>query len=263
MSHLRVMLAGMGYRGKVSEQERARRLRAEGWTMPDIAPELGVARSSVSLWTRDVDFVPRRGRRTGGPSRGQHPQHLARVAEVTHLLGEGRSRIGNLGEQEFLVAGTALYAGEGDKTDRAVGFANTDARMITFFCAWLRHFFEIDERRLHLRLYLHQGLDLELANLFWSRSTGIPIAQFWQPYRAIPDRSLRRSKHPMGCPKVVYPCASTHRAVMGLVHALLASEARSGVAQSAAQLPVKETVVGSSPTPGASSIDPALEPEGP
>ncbi len=40
------------------EQERARALRAEGYTMPEIATELGVSKSSVSLWTRDVEFAP-------------------------------------------------------------------------------------------------------------------------------------------------------------------------------------------------------------
>jgi transposase len=48
----------MGYRGKVEEQERARALRAEGHTLADIAAKLGVAKSSVSLWVRDVPFTP-------------------------------------------------------------------------------------------------------------------------------------------------------------------------------------------------------------
>ncbi len=46
----------MGYRGKVDEQNRARDLRAQAWTMEEIAEELGVSKSSVSLWTRDVEF---------------------------------------------------------------------------------------------------------------------------------------------------------------------------------------------------------------
>jgi hypothetical protein len=41
----------MGYRGKVKEQEQARALRAEGHTLAEIAAELGVAKSSVSLWS--------------------------------------------------------------------------------------------------------------------------------------------------------------------------------------------------------------------
>jgi AraC-like DNA-binding protein len=50
----------MGYGGKVTERHRARELRAEAWTLKDIAAELGVSKSSVSLWVRDVDFVPTR-----------------------------------------------------------------------------------------------------------------------------------------------------------------------------------------------------------
>ena len=130
-------------------------------------------------------------------------------------------RIGQLSEREFLVAGIALYAGEGTKRDGAVTFANSDPRMILFFCVWLRRFFEPDESRLRVRLYLHQGLDLEAATSFWSTLTGIPTEQFGRPYRAIPDPSIRRSKHPLGCPAVGYSCSRTHRAIIGLTEALL------------------------------------------
>jgi len=133
-----------------------------------------------------------------------------------------------MNEREFLVAGAALYAGEGAKTDSCVKFANSDPRMIAFFCAWLRHFFAIEETRLRLNLYLHQGLDIDAARTFWSELTGIPTSQFGKPYRAKPDPSIRRSKHPLGCPAVAYSCSRTHRAVMGLVHALLSSEAIPG-----------------------------------
>ena len=49
--------------GKVEEQGRARELRADAWTLKDIADELGVSKSSVSLWVRDVDFEPRGAKR--------------------------------------------------------------------------------------------------------------------------------------------------------------------------------------------------------
>ena len=48
----------VGYRGKVREQEEAKRLRAAGRTLQQIADELGVSKSSVSLWVRDVPFTP-------------------------------------------------------------------------------------------------------------------------------------------------------------------------------------------------------------
>jgi hypothetical protein len=49
-----------------------------------------------------------------------------------------------------------------------VKFANSDPRMIAFYCAWLRRFFEIDETRLRVRLYLHEGLDLGASVTYWS-----------------------------------------------------------------------------------------------
>jgi transcriptional regulator with XRE-family HTH domain len=216
----------MGYRGKAAEQEQARLLRAKNMTLEDIATELGVSKSSVSLWVRDVPFTP--SKRRHGPHRRPHPQHLAKLAEIEAMDAEGVARIATLSDDAFLVAGTALYAGEGAKRDGSVSFANSEPAMIKLHCAWLRRFFEIDESRLRVRVYLHEGLDLECAEEFWSHVTAIPRAQFHAPYRAVADPSIRRNKHEHGCAYVVYSCSHTHRQVMGLVRALLSSGAIPG-----------------------------------
>src|SRR5438477_4239345 len=145
----------MGYRGKVAEQEQARELRAQGKTLLEIATQLGVSKSSVSLWVRDVPFTP--SKRRYGPRLRPHPFHDAKLEMIAALDAEGRSRLGTLTDQAFLAAGAALYAGEGSKTDGEVRFANTDASMVRFFCSWLRRFFDVDETRLRGRVYLHDG----------------------------------------------------------------------------------------------------------
>lgn len=61
--------------------------------MPEIAAEVGVSRSSVSLWTRDVDFVSRRGRTSPTP-RGPNKLQRAKGQEIERLLEEGRSESG-------------------------------------------------------------------------------------------------------------------------------------------------------------------------
>jgi hypothetical protein len=217
----------VGYRGKLAERQQARQLRRTGLPLAEIAARLGVAKSSVSLWVRDVEFQPlppvTRGRR-----RAPNALQRRRQAEIDRLVTEGRVRIGRLSEREFLVAGVALYAGEGSKSDGSVLFANSDPRMILFFCSWLRHFFPIDESRLRVRLYLHQGLDLAAAMVFWSELTGIPESQFAKPYRALPDPSIRHAKHVHGCVGVRYSCSVTHRSIMGLVGALLSDAAIPG-----------------------------------
>jgi hypothetical protein len=216
----------MGYRGKTEEQEEARRLRAQSMTLAEIAEKLGVSKSSVSLWVRDVEFTP--SPRRHGPRRRPNRLHEAKLREIEECNAEGLERIGALDEASFLAAGVALYAGEGAKRDHTVVFANSDAAMIRFHCRWLRHFFEIDESRLRVRVYLHEGLDIEAAQAFWSEVTGIPVTQFGKPYRAKAHPSIRRNKHEHGCAYVVYSCSRTHRRIMGLVRALLSSEAIPG-----------------------------------
>jgi hypothetical protein len=214
----------VGYRGKLEERARARELRAEGWTMPDIAVELGVSRSSVSLWTRDVPFDPaaaRRSPRTDRRPRGSdHPLRRRKLAQIAAFDAAGRERLVGLSDRELLVAGLGLYAGDGAKRDGEVRFANSDPGLVRFFCAWLRRCFAVDEARLRVKLYLHEGLDIEEAERAWSTVTGVPLEQFTAPYRAVADASIRHNKHRHGCAHVSYGSSALHREIMGLVRAL-------------------------------------------
>lgn len=210
----------VGYRGKTAAQEAARGLRAQGWTLANIAAELGVARSSVSLWVRDVAFTP--GPRVAARDRPPNVLQRARTEEISRARADGRARLGLLSEREFLVAGLALYAGEGAKRDGDLIFTNTDP-MMRFFCRWLRHFFDVDESQLRARLYLHEDLDLGAAVTFWSEVMNIPPSQFIRPHRAVADASRRNNRHQYGCASVRLRSRSQHRKLMGLMEALLSS----------------------------------------
>src|SRR5262245_50630534 len=136
----------MGYGGKVAEQQRARELRSRSWTLQDIASALGVSKSSVSLWVRDVEFVPnprRRGRRPRPSS-----LRIRKLAEIESMDRAGLAEVGMLSEREFLLFGAALYLGEGFKGDGLVGMASTDPTVLLAFATWLRRFFSVDETRL-------------------------------------------------------------------------------------------------------------------
>ena len=218
----------MGYGGKVAEQRRARELRTAGWTYREICAELGVSKASVSLWCRDVDVDPTllEGRRRAAYEAGQlrrrpHRLHTAKLEEIERCRQEAAAWLGELSERDLFVAGIALYAGEGSKTDGRVKFANADPRMIALFLRWLRTFFDVDEARLRVHLYLHEGLDLDAATTFWSDLMGIPVGQFGAPYRAAADPSIRTAKHVRGCPSVSYSCSATHRLISGLTASLL------------------------------------------
>src|SRR5258708_7858952 len=102
----------MGYQGKVEAQSTARDLRSLGWTLTEIATELGVSKSSASLWCRDVAIdeaalaARRHDRRLtgneGARRRGPNKLQRAKQAEIDGLLAEGRERIGRLSERDLL-----------------------------------------------------------------------------------------------------------------------------------------------------------------
>lgn len=117
----------MGYRGKRAEQVPARDLRAMAWSLDEIAAELGVSKSSVSLWVRDVEFQP--GPRRKARRRGPNALQRRKGQKIEDLRLAGVTRLGSLSKQAFLAAGAALYAGEGAKRDGAIVFANSDERM--------------------------------------------------------------------------------------------------------------------------------------
>jgi len=51
--------------------------------------------------------------------------------------------------------------------------------------------------------------------------TGVPVAQFRKPYRAVPDATIRHNKHEHGCAHVSYSCTRTIRTVLALMDAML------------------------------------------
>jgi hypothetical protein len=112
-------MGAMGYRGKLVERERARELRAQSWTLHAIAAELGVSKASVSVWVRDVDFVPT-PRSRGHPAGPHHPMRLKKEAEIASCRDEAAAWVGELTDRDVAMYALALYAGEGGKTEGAL-----------------------------------------------------------------------------------------------------------------------------------------------
>jgi len=217
----------MGYRGKLAERERARELRAQSWTLLDIARELGVSKASVSVWVRDVDFVPR-PRNRGHPAGPKHPMRLKKEAEIASCREEAEAWVGQLTDRDLAMYALALYAGEGGKTEGALIFANSNPKLVAVFLRWLRTEFEIDESRLRVGLYLHADLDLDAAVVHWSAVTGIPPEQFHKPYRAVVDPTRRGNRHECGCARVLYADTALHRRVMARIEAVTSTFANPG-----------------------------------
>ena len=166
----------------------ARRLRNLGLDYDEIAARLGVSKSSVSLWVRDLPRPPRlsveecRKRSAEGSRRYWEAERPAREARLADVAARATAEIGDMTDRELLIAGAIAYWCEGTKNkphrraDRVV-FINSDPLLIGFFLKFLRAT-GIAPETLVFRVYIHETADIEAAQSFWLDLTGAQPSQF-------------------------------------------------------------------------------------
>ena len=164
-------------------------MRAAGAPYPDIAAELGVSKSSVSLWVRDI-VVPEELRQPprdlGEISRAYWTaESLRRALERDRTKRNATLEIGLLNPRELLLVGVALYWAEGskdkpyDRRERVV-LTNSDDRVIRVFLRWLRQL-EVPDEHIRYRLSIHESASVADALEYWARVVEVDAIQFDRP----------------------------------------------------------------------------------
>jgi transcriptional regulator with XRE-family HTH domain len=171
---------------------QARELRARGYTYIEIGAELGVSKSAVSVWTRDMPRVGRisseeiRRRKAAANARfwaAESPRREARRRAITQAAAE---QIGRLSDREVVIAGAVAYWCEGTKNkpyrqqDNRVSFINSDPKLIQFFLRFLA-VAGVPRERLRCSVSIHESADVATAQRFWLDVTGLPVEQFRRP----------------------------------------------------------------------------------
>lgn len=167
---------------------KAENLRKLGWSMRDIAGELGVTKSSVSNWCRDIQLSPKQkqlllkkmidgGHR--GRILGSAANHNRKMERIESHVREGKNYVKSLSQREMLLVGTAIYWGEGSKKSQ-LAFINSDKDMVLFMYRWFRFAFGVKKTDFILRIFVND-LHLnrkEIIEKYWSDLLKIPISQF-------------------------------------------------------------------------------------
>jgi hypothetical protein len=167
-------------------REKARELRTQGLSYNEIVTQLGVAKSSVSLWVRDIPCPERFAyvhseRRLEGLRRFNEARTARQAAESVAAAAE----IGELTDREVLIAGAIAYWCEGSKSKpyrraNRVVFMNSDPGLIRFFLRFLETA-GVSRDDLILRVSIHDNADAEAAQRFWAEVTGVGPNLFRSP----------------------------------------------------------------------------------
>lgn len=131
---------------KTEERAEALRLRRQGFSVKEIECTLGVARSTVSVWVRDVELAPAQRARLVersrvGPLISAERRSAAARAKRLEYQETGRGLLH--ARDASYAAGCALYWAEGEKCRNSVKIVNSDPQLLALFLSFLRTHFAV------------------------------------------------------------------------------------------------------------------------
>ena len=120
-----------------------------------------------------------------GRIRKQKQDKVLKFDNEKKLLQKALSKVGNLSDRDFFIAGTALYWGEGfkNKHEHRLGFCNSDPDMINFYIKFLNSL-GVDKSSLVVRVSVNQNYENKINEIeeFWTEAIGISSCQFVKPF---------------------------------------------------------------------------------
>ena len=174
-------------RAKGDLRDTAVAMRKEGRSYREIQAEVGVAKSTLSLWLRDVPLTAEQQRALDlrGPvaTSARAAENRALGARRRALVqSNAKGQVVRLNESELFVAGVVAYWAEGAKnkpwrSGQSVKFMNSDPKLIRLFLSWLR-LVGVSAERLIFRLHIHESADASKAVAFWADVVDAPESQF-------------------------------------------------------------------------------------
>ena len=172
------------------KKEKAIKLRHKGLAINEIAKILKVAKSSVSMWVRDVKLKPGQ---IDILINNKYKKAVVEKRRMSRLFNEDAKRqiiinaakkdIKKLSEKELWLIGVMLYWAEGGKTQRLVRFSNGDPEMIKIMMAFFRRICKVPEEKFRGYIHIHPHLDNIKAEKYWSSITRIKLKKFFKTYR--------------------------------------------------------------------------------
>lgn len=155
-------------------REKARQLRRDqGLTIDEISMRLGLSRSTIYSWTRDVTIERKPG--TGWPSGAQEKgtrtmqEKFRRARHEAYELGcsEFPKRSSDPSFRDFV----CMYIGEGYRRNRnRVALANSDPAVISLAFDWIKRF---AQGQVDLSLQYHADQDELWLRRFWAFRLGV------------------------------------------------------------------------------------------
>lgn len=217
---------------------RALRLRLAGKSYNEIRDTIGIPKSTLSGWFKNVVLSDTaRTRLTSRMSIGSATL-IKRNKMQTHkaerrareMRATAKEEIPTLTKRDLLITGAVLYWAEGYKRlkikdgkelmNHTISFVNADSVMIRIFIRFLNEILEVPVTAIHLTMRLYPHINEVEARAHWKEASGLTDPHFQKTTHMISSASKGKrpfNRLPYGTLQVaVYDTAKFHR-LMGMI----------------------------------------------
>ncbi len=184
-----------------NDRHLALQMRKAGKSYKTIRSELGIPLSTLSDWfSREqwstnlkIELIKKTGKLVSKLSKARWE------AWRQTFRDQAQNEFSALITNPLFLLGLSLYWGEGDNKPNTsvVRLVNTDPRMVSIFCRFLREVIHVDPSRLRASLVLYSDLSDKKCKSFWSNVTRIPVEQFHKTQFIVGKHPTRRTSYGM------------------------------------------------------------------
>lgn len=157
---------------KIEKIEKLKALRQKGYSINELARELGIPKTTVWHHIQKIEVLPEYKKllksKRGG-SKKLKESRLVEAKKISDKLLIGKNR-------ELVVIFAMLYWAEGTK--KAFQFINSDGRMINLYLYILRNVIGITDNQITPIMRIYTGMDKNLCLEYWSRVTRFSKSKF-------------------------------------------------------------------------------------
>ncbi len=183
-------------------------LRQQGFSYSEILAKISVAKSTLSLWLRDVDLSKRQKQRITekkiiSARKGGEARKMKRLDDTAKIKNRARKDIQHISKRELWLIGVMLYWAEGTKEKEnhpgsGVQFTNSDPQMIVLFLKWLREICNIKKNQVYFDIFIHTTARERLGEIiqYWAKITEFSRDNFSHIY--FKKNKLNTKRHNTG-----------------------------------------------------------------
>lgn len=165
-------------------------LRKKGLSIGRIERQLGIPRSTLSGWFKNIELSQQQKERLVIDSKKalvearkkaaiwHNDQKKSRLTEAKRQASKTLESIDIVNKEILELALAILYMGEGTKKKEETSMGSSNPLILKFFLIAAKTLYGIDLEKTKCQLYLRADQNSEKMKLFWSEELNIPIRNF-------------------------------------------------------------------------------------